>query len=61
MVREGYGLPELNARERAQVWWSLVGRRRRPHLLARLGMSEPQLDAAIDQVRGQRRAVTSRR
>jgi hypothetical protein len=51
----------LTPRENEQFWWSLVGRRRHPQLLALLGMNEPQLAAAIDRVRRQRRAVTGRR
>jgi hypothetical protein len=61
LVRQGYPLAMLTPRENEQFWWSLVGRRRRPQLLALLGMNEPQLAAAIDRVRRQRRAVTGRR
>jgi hypothetical protein len=63
MVREGYPLAELSARENEQFWWSLVGRRRRrrPQLLALLRMTETELEWGIERVRRQRRQVTGRR
>ena len=61
MVREGYPLAELSARENEQFWWSLVGRRRRPHLLPLLRMTQTELERGIERVRRQRRQVTGRR
>ena len=61
MVREGYPLAELSARENEQFWWSLVGRRRRPLLLSLVHMSETELERGIERVRRQRRQVTGRR
>jgi hypothetical protein len=61
MVREGYPVAELTARENEQFWWSLVGHRRRPQLLALLQMSDRELEHAINRVRRQRRAVSGRR
>jgi hypothetical protein len=61
MVRAGYPLAELSARENEQFWWSLVGRRRRPQLLSLLRMTETELERGIERVRRQRRQVTGRR
>ena len=61
MVREGYPLASLTARENEQFWWSLVGRRRRPQLLSLLHISETELEHGIERVRRQRRSVTGRR
>jgi hypothetical protein len=61
MVRAGYPLAELSARENEQFWWSLVGRRRRPQLLSLLRMTETELERGIECVRRQRRQVTGRR
>lgn len=60
LVREGYPLSDLTARENEQFWWSLVGRRRRGQLLTLLGIADTELEVAIDRVRRQRRAVTGR-
>jgi hypothetical protein len=61
MVREGYPLTELSARENEQFWWSLVGRRRRSQLLTLLRMTEAELEQGVERVRRQRRRVTGRR
>jgi hypothetical protein len=61
MVREGYPLAELSARENERFWWSLVGRRRRPQLLSLLRLTETELERGIERVRRQRRQVTGRR
>jgi hypothetical protein len=61
MVREGYPLAELSARENEQFWWSLVGRRRRPQLLKILHMTDARLEHGIDRVRHQRQRTTGRR
>jgi hypothetical protein len=61
MVREGYPLADLSARENEQFWWSLVGRRRRPQLLSRLRVTEAELERGIDRVRHQRQRLTGRR
>ena len=61
MILEGYPLPDLTSRENEQFWWSLVGQRRRPHLLALVGMTDDELRTATDRVRRKRQAITGRR
>lgn len=61
MIRDGYPLPDLTPRENEQFWWTLVNQRRRPQLLALLGMSDDELRMALNRVRQQRKATTGRR
>jgi hypothetical protein len=50
MVRDGFPLPELTDAENDRVRRSLFDGRRRPQLQASLGMSERELDAALEKV-----------
>ena len=61
MIREGYPLLDLTPRENEQFWWTLVNQRRRPQLLALLGITYDELHAALDRVRRQRQVTTGRR
>jgi hypothetical protein len=54
MLLHGYPLAELRPAENERVWSSLVQRRRIPQVLALLGWSEGELQAALQRVRAQR-------
>jgi hypothetical protein len=60
MVRHGHPLPELTSAENERVWRSLTGRRRRPQLQALLGMTDAQIDQALDQIRRERLVLGKR-
>lgn len=60
LVREGYPLPDLTHEENERIWMSLVARRRRPHVLRLLGMTESQIEGAIGRLRTQRLLVRHR-
>ena len=54
MARHGYALPELSAKERERVWYSLAGKRRRPQLSQKLQVGEDAIDELVARVRQER-------
>jgi hypothetical protein len=54
MVKEGYMLDGLTAKERERVWYSLAQRRRREQLCELLGLPDAEVTRLVAAVRRQR-------
>ena len=61
MALHGYMLPDLTAKERERVWYSLAGRRRRAQLAAALQRDEEAIDALVASVRHDRARLMGHR
>jgi len=61
MALQGYGIPDLSAKERERLWYSLAGRRRRAQLAAVLQLDEDAIDALVAGVRQERAQLSKRR
>jgi mono/diheme cytochrome c family protein len=61
MALQGYALPDLTAKERERVWYSLAGKRRRTQLAAALQLDEDEIDALVATVRQERAQLSKRR
>lgn len=61
MALEGYALPDLTAKERERVWYSLAGKRRRSQLVQALQLDEDAIEALVASVRQDRAQLSNRR
>jgi hypothetical protein len=61
MALQGYDMPDLTARERERVWYSLAGKRRRTQLAAALQLDEDAIEALVASVRQERTQLSKRR
>jgi hypothetical protein len=61
MALQGYALPDLTAKERERVWYSLAGKRRRAQLAAALQLDEDAIEALVASVRQERTQLSKRR
>jgi len=61
MALHGYMLPDLTAKERERVWYSLAGRRRRAQLAAALQRDEEAIDVLVASVRHDRARLMGHR
>jgi DNA-binding CsgD family transcriptional regulator len=61
MALHGYALPDLTAKERERVWYSLAGKRRRAQLAAVLELDEAAIEALVASVRQERTQLSKRR
>jgi hypothetical protein len=61
MALQGYALPDLTAKERERVWYSLAGRRRRTQLAEALQLEDEAIDVLVADVRQERAQLSKRR
>jgi DNA-binding CsgD family transcriptional regulator len=54
MALHGYALPDLSAKERERVWYSLAGKRRRAQLAGALQLNEDAINVLVASVRHDR-------
>jgi hypothetical protein len=61
MALQGYALPDLTAKEREQVWYSLAGKRRRTYLAEALQLNEDAIEELVATVRQTSPVTAARR